>query len=763
MRPKMVLTLFVVFTAASAVAVNPPLGEREAVVRVVTSWVYSCDGSERGSWDNMLAGWYYEITNPLPPPWGHWSDSWWPDGFYHNSWSGGYVRDSDFTDTAVVPWGRDHWNDRPDDVDVCMVGFHGTSGGDGAWCGDMYYDEPGDGNCWTWQGHMQFGDIDLDFLHLSSCTSMDATDWHPNWSRSFKGVHQINGFEGIMYIYSSWPYKYRDFGDDSFDCPIALAWLDNLYVYRCFGDDDNPVPQRRDQVPVSRGAGIGANGQSNCWARMYSERYNDEWPTDPVNPTWHGVIYIIGSQAIGRPPLGGVYTGCIPTDAPRDTLEPAGGANFRDVDDIPPLDRPLAYADYRASVATMLPEFDSTILSPGPGPDWLPTATPGRIATALGDETPDIIIEDGPRTEARDSADTMVIKIDADRGRVRYINRTRLFNWDTDPHTAWPQDSSLAMVLAVMNQLSIPTAETDPGEARVETVAGADFEEEDPSGTPFSTHESEQIVTIPRRINSLPVLDEHVRAAVANDGEIARFMVLWPQFQLRSGLTLRPRDEVIDELATQINESEFGAEIRLGIELAYARAGSDYLPVALATYDDTRTGIMVQVPLVDVPPDRDFDGIPDVADNCPDTHNPRQKDRDGDGIGDACDNCPDAPNPGQDDADGDGTGDACAIPEGGCILDDGSCQVWTFTQCRDAGGSYRGDGTLCPNQPGLLGDTNCDGLVDFGDINPFVLMLSDPAAWQAAYPQCDLSNGDINGDGAADFADINPFVALLVG
>jgi len=63
----------------------------------------------------------------------------------------------------------------------------------------------------------------------------------------------------------------------------------------------------------------------------------------------------------------------------------------------------------------------------------------------------------------------------------------------------------------------------------------------------------------------------------------------------------------------------------------------------------------------------------------------------------------------------------------------------------------------------LRGDLNCDSVVDFGDINPFVLLLSDRAAWQATYPDCPLVNGDINVDGAVDFADINPFVALLAG
>ncbi len=53
------------------------------------------------------------------------------------------------------------------------------------------------------------------------------------------------------------------------------------------------------------------------------------------------------------------------------------------------------------------------------------------------------------------------------------------------------------------------------------------------------------------------------------------------------------------------------------------------------------------------------------------------------------------------------------------------------------------------------GDTNCDGVVDFGDINPFVAGLTGG-------PLCNPCNFDINGNGAIGFDDINPFVALLV-
>jgi probable HAF family extracellular repeat protein len=65
--------------------------------------------------------------------------------------------------------------------------------------------------------------------------------------------------------------------------------------------------------------------------------------------------------------------------------------------------------------------------------------------------------------------------------------------------------------------------------------------------------------------------------------------------------------------------------------------------------------------------------------------------------------------------------------------------------------------------PFQIGDLNCNGVVGFDDINPFVQILTSPAAWQATYPDCPFLVGDINGNGTVGFDDINPFVALLTG
>lgn len=60
------------------------------------------------------------------------------------------------------------------------------------------------------------------------------------------------------------------------------------------------------------------------------------------------------------------------------------------------------------------------------------------------------------------------------------------------------------------------------------------------------------------------------------------------------------------------------------------------------------------------PPDRDGDGVPDVADDCPTVANATQRDEDGDGAGDACDPCPPYPDGASPvDRDHDGLPDAC--------------------------------------------------------------------------------------------------------
>ena len=71
------------------------------------------------------------------------------------------------------------------------------------------------------------------------------------------------------------------------------------------------------------------------------------------------------------------------------------------------------------------------------------------------------------------------------------------------------------------------------------------------------------------------------------------------------------------------------------------------------------------------------------------------------------------------------------------------------------------NGNGIPDECEGLGDLNCDGVLNFDDISPFVLLLSDPVGYHNMYPNCPTAHGDINGDSSVNFDDISPFVALL--
>ncbi len=117
---------------------------------------------------------------------------------------------------------------------------------------------------------------------------------------------------------------------------------------------------------------------------------------------------------------------------------------------------------------------------------------------------------------------------------------------------------------------------------------------------------------------------------------------------------------------------------------------------------------------------------------------------------------------------------SCPPPTGACCFGTGGCLVLVQADCQIAGGSWKGAGTNCAdgNQNGAPdacesnvrpGDLNCDGVVNFDDIDPFVVALTGQAAYEAEYPGCRWLNADCNNDGQVNFNDIDAFVNLLSG
>lgn len=383
----------------------------------------------------------------------------------------------------------------------------------------------------------------------------------------------------------------------------------------------------------------------------------------------------------------------------------------------------LNLAAYRAMADTQLPTFTTVLLSAPTGTDWVGGLILSRLGLAVDDTPPPIVHASGPFTVATDAAFDAVMQIDTERGRVRYANRARQFDYATSSHTAFSESLSLSMVLDMAADLAVPSSEYESVtggclDCQVATVMGQDYDDADKTGTPFSSHQAERMVTVNRYVNGFRVFDSMLRASVSNSGEIARMLARWPQFQLAPGLMLRSRSDVLDDLADGLLHFEQGVTPQsLTIQIGYTRVGSSYIPVAECAVIDVGSGAGFMVPLVGLAADADLDGRADATDNCPNVSNPAnispvdcnmdgdfgdpgeaagaQCDRDGDGVGDECDNCPDAPNVNQADANANGIGDACEVPEGACVLPDGDCQQIDEATCTAEGGTYLGDGVAC--------------------------------------------------------------------
>ncbi len=105
------------------------------------------------------------------------------------------------------------------------------------------------------------------------------------------------------------------------------------------------------------------------------------------------------------------------------------------------------------------------------------------------------------------------------------------------------------------------------------------------------------------------------------------------------------------------------------------------------------------------------------------------------------------------------TGQPGYQPQPGEVDCDRQKRVWDG----DGVGGARVDMGVDEFGSATYGDLNCDGVVTFDDIDPFVLTLTDPALYEVLYSTCDVLLADCNYDGQVDFDDIDPFIALLNG
>jgi hypothetical protein len=225
-----------------------------------------CGGGDR-SWSAMIGNWYY-----IMPLFGHTLSGFKIDGDFNR----GLLCDPD---TGLAGCQDQNYADA---ADVVMIGLHGADTGThwrgtlrkngGAAVNDCQIDAPdAPGN-----GELFLGDVDAEFLHLSSCNSMDDGNM-PNVWRMFQDpvdspvngrrLHQATGFHGMMGIGDSYHADYALFAFSAQYGSIKDAWMDTMYH-----------PEMENvKCPVAYAVGTSKN---NCFTRIDNESYKNVY-SDP--------------------------------------------------------------------------------------------------------------------------------------------------------------------------------------------------------------------------------------------------------------------------------------------------------------------------------------------------------------------------------------------------------------------------------------------------------------------------------------------------
>jgi hypothetical protein len=244
-----------------------------------------CGGGDRSHWPDMVANWYNHMW------------------LFH-----GHTADGQYTDgnMTVTRFCDPDWNagcqdyNYIDEGDAVMMAFHGSDAGD-HWAGTMRWPALG-GNCQVDGGgtgdEINVGDVDLEFLHASSCYSADDDNLdgirfalHDPVDGGF--AHQWDGFHGLMWIGTSFDGDYADFAHDAHYSSIAYAWVTNLYRNDSVDCGDPPCD---DECPIAYS--ISSTG-SGALTRLINERYNFVY-ADPPGNSAYAYMYYAGCDPLGE-------------------------------------------------------------------------------------------------------------------------------------------------------------------------------------------------------------------------------------------------------------------------------------------------------------------------------------------------------------------------------------------------------------------------------------------------------------------------------
>ncbi|NUS99433.1 MAG: hypothetical protein HOP96_00460 [Sphingomonas sp.] len=260
---------------------------------------------------------------------------------------------------------------------------------------------------------------------------------------------------------------------------------------------------------------------------------------------------------------------------------------------------PLSRDEIAHRLSQSLPAWSDAVLRAPQTPNWTAALRPERVAALLGDAELAAAVKSAPRGSRLFQSANSTLRIDPERGELRYVSRSRTVDPMGQVGTLPPGERASQSVVRALTALGLPRGEFAAPNAVTQISSGGSVR----SQAPEVKAEIYRLVTVPRVVGGLPVFVSDARAALTSKGEVQRLRITWPVLNTPRRMQLASREAVIARAADALADHGITARAEIRASLAYvpadAKGVSGYVPAVLISVLEPPTPFIFSVPVVE--------------------------------------------------------------------------------------------------------------------------------------------------------------------
>jgi hypothetical protein len=266
----------------------------------------------------------------------------------------------------------------------------------------------------------------------------------------------------------------------------------------------------------------------------------------------------------------------------------------------------LGRAEIARRIEQSLPKWGDEVLRAPQDVTWTAKLQPARVAELLGDRELMAVIRRAPRGAQLFQSKGSTLRIDPERGELRYVSRYRTVDPMSQVGPLPSVDRANQSVIRTLTALGLPSGEFAQAHVVSQISSGGSVR----AKAPETKAEVYRLVTVPRVVGGVPVFVSDARVALTPKGEVQRLRVTWPALGVPRNMRIASREAVVERAADLLADHGVTAQAEIRTSLVYTPADPKslraYLPAVMFTVLESPTPFIFSVPVVE-PPEGDDD------------------------------------------------------------------------------------------------------------------------------------------------------------